>query len=324
VRRGPRHLDHAAAVTAPPLSSRIRLRQLELIVAIGRGRSLRQAANDLHMTQPAATRMLQELEAHLGNSLFQRTRRGMVVTPAGEELLRFARSMLEDLRATALRINRLNEGLSGQVGIGSLVSGSPHLLMKVVGRLRSEKPAIHIVIREGHHTSNVIALRAGQLDMSIGRVHDIGNEPDLVHDVLYEEAYCLVCGPGHALARRSRLSLQDVVDQPLALPPRVAIVRVKLDARFMADCGRLPGNVLESVSVVGNLLLLAESPMLALMPRQVAEYFQSLHALKILPLPLTDISAPIVLVTRRGHELAAAAEYVKSELRRELGVIPLR
>jgi DNA-binding transcriptional LysR family regulator len=68
--------------------ARLKSRQLALVVALDDTRSLRQAAERIHISQPAATRLLQELESQLGVELFQRSRRGMQPTMAGEVMVR--------------------------------------------------------------------------------------------------------------------------------------------------------------------------------------------------------------------------------------------
>ncbi|HVL36255.1 MAG TPA: LysR family transcriptional regulator, partial [Burkholderiales bacterium] len=106
------------------LSRRLKLRQLLLLRALGETRNLRRSASALNLTQPAATRLLQELEAALGLQLFERSRRGMAPTPYGEAMIRHARAVLADLDGAREELAALAEGSQGRVVVGSLVSTS--------------------------------------------------------------------------------------------------------------------------------------------------------------------------------------------------------
>ena len=81
------------AALIPQLLNRLRMRQVALILAVGEHGTLRKASAELGMTQPAATKMIQELESALGQRLFERVGRGQKLTPAGDSVLRYFRGM---------------------------------------------------------------------------------------------------------------------------------------------------------------------------------------------------------------------------------------
>ena len=114
----------ATATPAPlpwldrPLVSRLKLRQLGLIVALTERGSLRQAAADLAMTQPAATKLLRDLESAMGAALFTRHPYGMVATEAGRTLVRYARGVLNELSEARDELKALAQGEQGRLGVG--------------------------------------------------------------------------------------------------------------------------------------------------------------------------------------------------------------
>ncbi|MFO1295143.1 MAG: LysR family transcriptional regulator [Rubrivivax sp.] len=107
-----------------PALMRLRTRQLLLAAALGRERHLGRAAAELGISQPAATRLLQELEETLGARLFERNARGMTPTPAGEVLVRYARQVLNDFGAARRELAALAAGLHGTLRVGSVPSAA--------------------------------------------------------------------------------------------------------------------------------------------------------------------------------------------------------
>ena len=134
--------DHV--VTPDPvrdaLAARIKSRQMVLALCIAESNSLRQAAERLHMTQPGATRMLQDLERILKVSLFERTPRGMKPTSAGEVVLAHLRRAASDLNAIQDDLVVLQSGISGRVRIGVIGSMAALLLPRSITALKARAP----------------------------------------------------------------------------------------------------------------------------------------------------------------------------------------
>jgi DNA-binding transcriptional LysR family regulator len=124
---------------------------------------------------------------------------------------------------------------------------------------------------------------------------------------LVHEAYSLVCKPQHALASRSSLQFEDVVDQGWILPPPQMPVRQNLDAMFSAVCGRTPPAMMESQSLFVNLLVIRNSQLLCMMPMRTAVSFEGSGLLARLPLDLQGISDPVVMLLREGAVLSQGA-----------------
>ena len=133
---------------ASDIAQRISLRQLRVIAAIGDHGSIRLAANSLNVTQPTATKALQEAEAILGEELFKRSNRGVVPTAIGEAMCRRARLVLAEVRQAGEEVRDLKEGLGGRVAVGSLLAASARLLPEAIARLRRARSKVSVSIVE--------------------------------------------------------------------------------------------------------------------------------------------------------------------------------
>jgi DNA-binding transcriptional LysR family regulator len=297
------------------LRNRIKLRQLQLVSVLGEAGNLRKAAAELAMTQPTATRLLREVETALGVELFERSRRGMAPTLYGAAMIRDARVLLSDLDALHDGIRALADGATGTLAIGAMTSTASVVLPRSVAALAARHPQLRMSIQEGTHDMLIAALKRGELDLMLGRVMGGAQLDDLDVEVLYHDDFRVVCGPQHPLARAKKLTLQALAGERWILPPPSAPLRQRFDILFAAAAGSRPRNALESVSLLSNLTLLQEAPMLGVMPADIARRFERQGTLRILPVALADLFGPVALVTRARRPRTPAMEALIAELR---------
>src|SRR5256885_10700797 len=126
------------------IARKFRLRHVELIAALSESRSILKASRRLNLTQPTLSKALQDVEATLGLSLFERTNRGLEPTPYGEIFARHAKIVLAQLRHAAEELESLRAGYSGKVTVGTLLAASASILPDAIARLKSERPGVTI------------------------------------------------------------------------------------------------------------------------------------------------------------------------------------
>ncbi|AEC20768.1 LysR family transcriptional regulator [Pusillimonas sp. T7-7] len=301
------------------LRSRLKIRQLQLLSSLGETGNLHRSAVQLSMAQPTATKLLQQLEAVLEVELFERSKRGMAPTTHGLAMIRHARCLLADLDAARDEMHALSEGSSGTLTVGIMVSSASTILPRAIAELACSHSHLRIAVKEGTHAMLIASIQRGDMDFALGRVmHGAGMEY-LNYELLYMEEYCVVSGVGHPLAARRQLSLHMITEQRWVLPPSSMPLRQRFDTMLLAELGRRPRNVLESVSLLFNLQLLQEGNMLALMPVEIARHFAASKQLRILPVPLDGFFGPVGLITRGGRRLSPAAQTLVDELKRIAG-----
>src|SRR5262245_54507611 len=128
------------------LLMRLRTRQLLLVAALGQERSLGRAAEALGISQPAATKLLQQAEDTMGTSLFTRLARGMEPTPSGEVLIRYARQALVDFGFAREQMAALKSGLRGRLRLGCVPGALPQLLAPALADYKKKHPRVAVSV----------------------------------------------------------------------------------------------------------------------------------------------------------------------------------
>jgi DNA-binding transcriptional LysR family regulator len=293
------------------LARRLKLQQLAIFEKVVETGSILAASRALHMTQPALSKSIHELESQLGQTLFTRSKRGVKMTDFGIMLQGHAQSLLAELRFLADDVNAWSNGVSGQVVVGTLISASARLLPRAIVRLRETAPNVIVTVRVGSNDVLFPELTRGVVDVVVGLLPKDGLTPlsdTLTHVPLYEEALCAVVARHHPLAARAEVDVQALQDMSWIVPtPESAAMRSAL-LFFEAAGLHMPCRTVESVSVLTNLGLLLESDMIALMPQAVAEQFVRAGLLSVLPMGLVSAFGKVGYTVSAQRTPTAAAQ----------------
>ncbi|MDQ5897019.1 MAG: lysR-type protein [Pseudomonadota bacterium] len=293
---------------AAQLLNRLRLRQVALLLALRDEGTLGAAATVLGMTQPAATKMLQELETALDCALVEREGRGLRLTLAGQTVLGHFEGLHGAMTALARDLDGLRAGDGGRLNIGSVLAPSPTLLTRAVVQLKREQPRLRVSIHT--ETSDLLLdqLARGQLDLVIGRLTEGHSRADHVVCPLESEALRVVVGPQHPWADGRVLGLVNLMEQPWILQPRGSPMRELLEQVFRRAGLDRPRDLVETASILTTSFLLAEAPMVAVMPESLATYYASRGLLSVLAVDLTAQLDDYCSIVRRDRPLNPAGQ----------------
>lgn len=286
--------------TLPSLESwvsRVKLRHLKVLVAIARHGSLTATAIALHMSQPAVSKWLLDIEAALGVRLFVRGRR-LRPTAYGEALIRHAERILGEARRMHEEIEAVHDGASGILRIGTMAVGAPVLLPCAIHRLRSKDSALRIVLIEDIAVGLWPRFERNELDLIVGRLDEHPHGSEYPAEPLYVDPYCVIAGPQHPLAQKRKPTWAEAARYPWVLPPAQTPLRRAIGATFASMGLPLPRPWLESVSFTANQVILRESVCLGISSRSVARHYESMGVLKALPLNLTSDISSLSMVWR--------------------------
>ncbi|MBV8156574.1 MAG: LysR family transcriptional regulator [Dyella sp.] len=304
------HIDRA-------LRSNIKLRHLQMLVALDEFRHLGRTAEFLAVSQPAVSKVLVEVEKMMGMALFTRSTRGTEPTPAGEALVRFARSVLAQYDVTRDEIEAVASGASGRVRVGSMGATLPVLLAGAVGRLKQQSPRATVLIEEGDLTHLLPRLRLSELDVIVGRLEPAYAAPDLVTEPLYDEPMVAIVSAGHPLASKARPGWADLARNPLVLPPPWASLRVKIEQAFFRHGAEPPVDLVESSSYLAVTTFVAQRRAVGFVARSVGRQLEAEGRFRVLEMPV-EVDLPLVgLITLRGRRLAPGATQLMECLRVE-------
>ncbi len=296
-------------------TQRLSVKQLRIVAAIEDHGSIRVAAESLNITQPTATKALKEAERILGVTLFTRTNRGVLPTSFGTTLSRRARLILAELRHAGEEIRDLQEGLGGRVVVGTLLAAAARLLPNAIARLRRERPKVMVSVVEGTNDILIPALRIGDLDLVVGRLPEFRGREGMHQEVLYDEITCLVVRPGHPLLSSPEITLAGTLAWDFILPPHETTLRRQLEHAFHEAGLQVPPVGVESVSVLTNRRLAAETDAISAWPYQVVRQDILEGRLMRLPIALPRASGSVGLTTRASATPSPVAAALIAELR---------
>jgi LysR family hydrogen peroxide-inducible transcriptional activator len=175
------------------------LRQLQYAVAVAEARSFRRAAELCHVAQPSLSAQLAQLEDALGTRLFERERRPVLLTPAGEQLVERARRLLVDTDDLMGAARQLRDPLSGALRIGVIPTVSPYLLPEIVPAIRRQHPALTARWVEDKTETLVTSLGEGKIDAALLALE--AHLGTLDHEVIARDPFVLATPVGHPLAQ---------------------------------------------------------------------------------------------------------------------------
>jgi LysR family hydrogen peroxide-inducible transcriptional activator len=178
------------------------LRQLQYAVSVAETRGFRAAAERCHVSQPSLSAQIAQLEAVLGVRLFERDRRHVLVTTAGEELLSYARRVLAEADALVAAAERAGDPLAGTLRIGVIPTVSAYLLPDVVPALRRSFPRLVVLWDEEKTGPLLQAVREGRLEAALLAL--VPGMDDLEREVVSEDPFLLAGPPEHPLIRSRR------------------------------------------------------------------------------------------------------------------------
>jgi LysR family hydrogen peroxide-inducible transcriptional activator len=198
------------------MANRPSVRQLECAVAVADQRHFGRAARACAISQPALSSQVHQLEEELGVRLFERARRGVLVTPAGEAVIERSRAALQALDDVVDAARRRGP-LEGPLQLGVIPTVAPYLLPRWLPRVREAYPALRVFLHEDQTARIVERLRHGELDLLLLALPVAGD--DLQAHPLFAEPFLLAAPRGHPLAAggRRRVRERQLEGEPVLL-----------------------------------------------------------------------------------------------------------
>ncbi|TAV74990.1 LysR family transcriptional regulator [Rhizobium leguminosarum] len=309
------------------LRAGLKLNHLRMIVAIEDSGQISAAAEVLNISQPAASRMLSEMESITKTSLYERVARGVVLTTFGAALARRARKILLELREASREIGELKSGKGGSVFIGSVTAPAMSLVVPAINKVRKAYPGIEINIQV--ETSNVLAreLLAARHDFIIGRI------PDDLNPRLFEvteigiERACLIVRSRHPLMKQKSSSLADVRDYDWVFQPPGTLLRRTIEDVFLSQGVALPENIVNTSSLLLTCAIICETDAIAPVAVDVAQFLASQGSnasdVRMLPIDFDINVKPYSMITARERALPPSArllyDIILEESRKQAG-----
>lgn len=295
--------------------SYLKTRHLVLLVELGRCGSVMQAAQAAKLTQPAASKLLSELEHVLGVQLFERLPRGVEPTWYGKVLIRRASAALAEMDAAHQEVMELASGLRGRASVGAILTPSTTLVPAAVALLKERGGHVNISIEVDNSKKLVERLLSGELDIVVGRIQDASVASQLCFEPITDEPHALVVRAGHPLLAVRDLDMAELVKQTWILPPVGSVLRDRVMAMFLSQGYEQPAEIVSTAALPVVTSLLTGSDMLAPVPEALVRPQIDSGMLAVLPVDLNLRMDVYGFITRRQHQLSPAAEVMLAALR---------
>ncbi|SFU20884.1 pca operon transcription factor PcaQ [Sedimentitalea nanhaiensis] len=295
------------------MNSRIRIRHLEAFVAIAREKQLKRAAEKLGLTQPAISKTLKDLEQILEVTLMERGRAGILLSAKGEVFLQFAEQSIAALNTGVNTISARGPDGSARLSIGVLPSAAATLLPTASEVFRKTSPNVLLCIEEGPHGYLTNKLRAGALDLVIGRLGRPASMAGLSFTQLYTETVVIVAAPDHPLAGATHLS--ELAGANMIYPAEESAIRPLLARLLIAQGLPLFEDRIESVSgAFGRAMVLGPARAIWFISKGVVKGDLDTGRMVQLDIDMRATTGPVGLMTRSEDVANAPMQMFRNAL----------
>ena len=287
----------------------VTLRQLQYVVAVADAKSFRRAAERCHVSQPSLSAQIAEVEKSLDVQLFERSRRRVLVTQAGEIVIEAARRVLFEVEAL-LEASRHIDPLAGTLEIGVIPTIAPYLLPDLDPGLRAAFPGLTLAWREDKTETLVRLANRGELDAVLLALE--ADLDDLEHAVVGDDPFILATAPTHSLAReKSPVHMKDLRGEDVLLLDEGHCFR----EQALDLCSRAGAHEMgfRATSLPTLSQMVAAGTGVTLLPELAVDVENRRGLLALRPFADPAPKRTIVLAWRRGSALADALRRLARE-----------
>jgi DNA-binding transcriptional LysR family regulator len=288
----------------------VNLRQIRAFMAVASFGSFTRAAQLLHLSQPALTVQIRQLEQGLGVRLFDRNTRTVSLTAVGRDLVPAFRRLLQEFDAVVVNAKDLAAKRHGVVRLACLPSFASTVLPGIIARFRRRHPRVSFVLKDAVGKRILGMVRAEEVDFGIGVA--AAEEPDLETLYLMQDRMHAVFPARHPLARARKVDLDSLRPYPLVLMDPDSTVRALVDAAF-ARAGRLAAPACEATYMSSAIGMVRAGLGITILPSTAME-LRGNTRLRSKPIADPGLVRRIVIVRKAKRSLSPAAESFIDEL----------
>jgi DNA-binding transcriptional LysR family regulator len=249
---------------------------LRYFVAVAEHQGIRRAAHALSITQPALTRRIQLLEEEVGSKLMERSEKGVVLTDAGEALLKAATQIELSCKRAQLEIKELTSGRLSELRVGAGPAWSYHIVPRALASLRSMHPELKVHIYAGMVDDMIGQLSSGELDLIVGTLPgEQESSEELSYHFVADVEVQIFCRAHHPLTARDSVNARDMVPYPWVWMSRSGAGRQHVAALFNRAGEILPAATVTTNSFQSGLSMVESGDYLMMLPTTLTGFVSS-------------------------------------------------
>jgi DNA-binding transcriptional LysR family regulator len=309
---------------ADPILRRLKLRDLQMLLAVVEQGSMAKAAESLSITRPVVSKTISDLERTLGVRLLDRSPQGLEATLFGRALVKRSFAIFDELRLGVQELGFLAEPGTGELRVGCSEYMAAGFVPVVVDRLTRRYPQLSFRMSLGDANSlQLHDLRERKVEFAIARMLAPDPEPDMQAEFLFYEEVFVAAGAGNKWLGRRRIKLVQLVNEPWILaPPEI------VEGSPVVEAFRAMGLTIPQAKVIGLSLplrngLLATGRFLTVVPGSVLRFGAERTLLKALPVDMPSWRLPVAIITLKNRTLSPLAQLFLG-CAREIAIIAKR
>jgi DNA-binding transcriptional LysR family regulator len=288
------------------VGNRLKLQHLKVVMAVAEWGSMQKAAKRLAISQPVVSKVIAELEDLLGVRLFDRSPQGVELTPYGVALLGRSIAVFDDLRTGVDEIKFMADPTSGELRIGSTEPLLAGLGMAVMERLWRHYPRINFRVAEADSATLLNRdLPERRIELALVPLLRASVSEELEATILFEDHMRVVVGRNSRWARRRRITLADLIDEPWCVAP-TSVGSLVADA-FRADGLEMPRIALTTTTAHLLFQLLESGRFVGHFGDGLLQFYEKRFALKRLPIELPVRPFLVAIVTVKNRTISPVA-----------------
>jgi len=280
------------------------LRQLRVFESAARHLSLTRAAEELHLTPPAVSIQVRQLEGHAHAELFERAGRGLKLTQAGEEVLARAREILAHIRGAEEAIGGLGSLEQGLLDV-AVINAGDYFFPWIIAAFRERHPRIRVRLTVGNREELLGRLAAHEIDLAV--MSQPPTQAAFVAEAFAPHPLVIVAAPGHPLARKRPVALQAIAREPLLTREPGSATRLAMEQVF-AESGIVPRIEMEIASNETIKQAVAAGFGLGFLSAHAVQQELALRRLVVIPVKGFPVMRQWYVVHRRDRKLPRIAE----------------
>lgn len=200
----------------------MKLRHLQYFVAVAEELNMRVAAEKMHISQPPLSRQIRELEKDLGIELFDRDKKKLRLTQAGEYFLKEAKEILNKSQSAAQMVKAVNSGEAGSLAIAYRVPIEGMIPTRVLRKCRELFPSMKLIIREMTLPDQVVALLENRIDLGYVGFRNAELQNILNYETVLKSDILVILPAGHRLLKKRKLDLAELSEEHFIFVERAA------------------------------------------------------------------------------------------------------
>jgi DNA-binding transcriptional LysR family regulator len=287
---------------------RLRLRDLDTLIAVSQTGSMAKAALQLSVSQPAVSKAIAEMERTLGYRLLDRTAQGVEPNLYGRALLKCSTAVFDDLRQGLSELDFIADPTAGELRIGAAEPIVAGLLPVIMARLTQQHPRLTFHVTQLHSIPLYDELIERRADLIVARIPQSTLTDEFDAEILFDEPQFVTAGLKNPWTRRRQIKLAELVDEPWTLPDPKTLAGKLVSETFQA-CGlHYPHTRVVCNSIQMHNALLATGNYLAMIPRSMIRYAGQRLSTKILPVNLPHRQAPVGIIRLKDRTISPVAQ----------------